>query len=98
MFLIISIELALIILIAMFLEVNTKIKLCASHVQVTSMRLLSCLIGWSQATETPLLPSVRTLIPLHDPLLGLEWEALGPFLHGAREVGVDPLSTYGVKI
>ncbi|KAJ3377818.1 hypothetical protein HDU84_008182 [Entophlyctis sp. JEL0112] len=33
----------------------------------------------------------------HDsrPLLPEEWEALGPFAIGARELGVDPLSAYG---
>ncbi|KAJ3283781.1 hypothetical protein HDU79_008768 [Rhizoclosmatium sp. JEL0117] len=29
------------------------------------------------------------------PLLPVEWEALGPFAIGARELGVDPLSAYG---
>ncbi|KAI9333717.1 hypothetical protein BDR26DRAFT_868064 [Obelidium mucronatum] len=37
-----------------------------------------------------------TRAPLSEqPLLPNEWEALGPFAMGARELGVDPLSAYG---
>ncbi|KAJ3076034.1 hypothetical protein HDU98_005983 [Podochytrium sp. JEL0797] len=44
--------------------------------------------------QSPLVNSA-TLSGENVPLLPDEWEALGPFAMGARELGVDPLSAYG---
>ncbi|KAJ3009455.1 UNVERIFIED_CONTAM: hypothetical protein HDU68_002701 [Siphonaria sp. JEL0065] len=44
--------------------------------------------------QEPLL-SAATTSNDNQPMLPTEWEALGPFAMGARELGVDPLSAYG---